>query len=618
MPAILTIHDPLRPTARPVGIDLGTTNSLVAWVDHCAPKTIAVEGASALLPSVVHYAADCSIIVGDRAKALAPDHPRDTIVSVKRFMGRGGDDEETRRLGPYDLVPGGSVVRFRVTGREITPVEVSAEILRVLKARAEQTLGTTVTQAVVTVPAYFDDAQRQATKDAGRLAGLEVLRLLNEPTAAALAYGLDRAAPDRRPNGLYAVFDLGGGTFDVTILVLDDGVFQVKSTGGDTALGGDDMDRAIARLLFERIGVDPTGASPSLTRRALDAAREAKHELTEAGSTIVRLEGREIPLERGEVDATVAPIVARTTAPVRRALADAGVGPAELDGVILVGGATRMPIVRRHCEELFGQKPLADIDPDQVVALGAAIQADLLAGEGRPDDVLLLDVNPLSLGIETMGGVVERIIGRNSSIPTAAAQVFTTYAENQTGFKIHVVQGERELVDDCRSLARFELRGIPPMPAGLARLEVELVIDADGLLRVTAKELTTGIEQQVEVKPSYGLTDEEVERMLLESFEHGSADVGERLLREVRVEADRILAAIRLAIGRDADLLDDAGKAAIDAAMEALEAAKTSRDHRAVQELVEALDAASREFAGKIMNRSIARALEGKSVDEVG
>ncbi len=612
MAPLLQIHDPRAPKSVPVGIDLGTTNSLVAWVDHCTAKTIPVDRGSPLLPSVVHYAEGGAVVVGRTAQALAPELPKETIVSVKRFMGRGGDDPETRRLGPYDFVPGGSVVRFRVHGREVTPVEVSAEILRVLQRRAEEVIGSPVTQAVVTVPAYFDDAQRQATRDAGRLAGLEVLRLLNEPTAAALAYGLEQ-----KTNGTFVVFDLGGGTFDVTVLVLDDGVFQVKSTGGDTALGGDDLDRAIALLACGKLGIDLAGASPSDKRSALDAARAVKHALTDAETADYAFGGRAVTLTREEAEAVMQPIVQRTAGPVRRALKDAGLDAGALDGVILVGGATRTPLVRRHCRELFGQEPLADIDPDQVVAMGAAIQADLLAGSAQNDEVLLLDVNPLSLGVEMMGGVVEKLIPRNSPIPTGAAQVFTTYADNQTGFVIHVVQGERELVDDCRSLARFELEGVPPMPAGVARLEVKFAIDADGLLSVAARELETGLEQHVEVKPSYGLSDEEVERMLLDAIEHGAGDVQERLLREARVEADRILGATRGAMARHPELVEDSDRHAIERAMSALEAAKQNGDHRLITERVEALDAASKELASRIMNASISRALEGRRAEDV-
>jgi len=608
--ALLQIHDPKAPKGKPIGIDLGTTHSLVAFVDHCGVRVISDPPHGPLLPSVVHYAADGRIVVGTEAQASAAKYPRETIASAKRFMGRGGSDPETLRLGPYDFVAGGSVVRFRVHGREVTPVEVSADILRELRRRAERHFGTPVGPAVVTVPAYFDEAQRQATKDAAKLAGLEVLRLLNEPTAAALAYGLDK-----RSNGTFAVFDLGGGTFDITVLVLDDGVFQVKSTGGDSALGGDDMDRAIAEVLLRESG---TGRTPESVRQAMDAARAAKHALTRHPETEVRWRERSRRMGRDELEALLGPIVERTTGPVRRALRDAGFPDGKgLDGVILVGGATRVPLVRAHVATLFGQPPLADIDPDEVVAWGAAIQADLLAGESKRDDVLLIDVCPLSLGIETMGGVAEKVIPRNSAIPTAAAMQFTTYADNQTGFEIHVVQGERELAADCRSLARFVLRGVPPMVAGMAKLEVRFEIDADGLLHVSAKELGTGIGQTIEVRPSHGLTDGEVERMLLASFENAQADVRERMIREARVEAERVLAATERALVDDAALLGAAEGEAIRAAAQGVRRAHAGADPRAVASAIEALERAAMPFVERRMNRAVEAAALGKTVEEV-
>ena len=558
--------------SRAVGIDLGTTNSLVAMVQQGRPVCLTDDAGSALLPSVVHYAADGDVLVGAVARdRFAPLFPSDTIASVKRFMGRGPRDAEaTRKLTPYAFAParvqaGGddAIVRFAVAGRRaVTPIEVSAEILSVLRARAEAALGGPLDGAVITVPAYFDDAQRQATRDAGRLAGLEVLRLLNEPTAAALAYGLDKAA-----EGTFAVFDLGGGTFDVSILKLDAGVFEVKATGGDSALGGDDFDRVIAGELLARLGLAAdAGGDRALTRRILDAARALKEALTDAVDTTVDVEvaGRAVSLRlaRAEMEALVRPVLERCAPSVRRALTDAGLEAAALSGVILVGGATRMPLVRRFVAGLFGREPLADIDPDQVVALGAAVQADILAGQegGVRDDVLLLDVVPLSLGLETMGGVVEKLIHRNTTVPCGATQTFTTYADKQTGFDLHVVQGEREMVDEVRSLARFKLGGIPPMPAGLARLEVTFLVDADGILRVTAGEQTTGQEASIQVKPSYGLSDEEVERMLLDSFAHAEADVKARLLAEQRVEAARIRGAHEAAMNDTPELLtaDDA------------------------------------------------------------
>jgi len=504
--ALFEIFDPKAP-ARPIGIDLGTTNSLVAYVRNEKPVAIADCDLEALVPSVVTYMPNGDVVVGRRAKLLAPEYPRDTIVSVKRFMGRGADDPETRRLGPYAFVDAKAgepnTVRFKVDGgRVVTPVEVSAEILRALKEQAEDELRH-VGGAVITVPAYFDDAQRQATKDAARLAGLEVLRLLNEPTAAALAYGLEK-----KQNGTFVVYDLGGGTFDVTVLLLDDGVFQVRSTGGDSALGGDDMDRAIAHELLAALGFDDKRQTPQLVRLVLDEARKAKHALTTEESVEALVPGHDsVTITRARFDELVKPLLDRTGVACRRALKDAGLKADQLDGVILVGGATRVPAVRRYVAQLFGKEPLADIDPDEVVALGAAVQADLLAGEGRSDEVLLLDVIPLSLGIEVGGGVVDKVLPRNTTIPCSAKSTYTTQEDRQTGFEIHVLQGEREMVADDRSLARFTLKGIPPMPAGMARLEITFHVDADGLLAVHAKELTTGIEQTVSVKPSYGLDD---------------------------------------------------------------------------------------------------------------
>ncbi|HET7824376.1 MAG TPA: Fe-S protein assembly chaperone HscA, partial [Anaeromyxobacter sp.] len=541
---------------RAIGIDLGTTNSLVAFVDERnRPRVLTVDEERPLLPSAVHYGADGAVEVGAAARRRAPERPLDTVLSVKRFMGRGPGDVRPEDRGIYRFDEGGAVVKLVVAGggRAVTPIEVSAEILRVLRRRAADALGGEPGGCVITVPAYFDDAQRQATKDAGKLAGLDVLRLLNEPTAAALAYGLDK-----RVQGTFAVYDLGGGTFDVSILRLDAGVFEVLATGGDTHLGGDDFDRVVAGALMER-GLEPGNASPSpaVLRGAVAAAQRIREALTteQAVSADVELpEGHLLRarLDRAELEELIRPIVDRTTAPCRDALRAAGVE--RVDGVVLVGGATRTPLVRRHVRSIFGQEPLTDLDPDTVVALGAAVQADALDRGGR-EDVLLLDVIPLSLGVEMMGGVVEKIILRNSTIPASANQQFTTYADGQTGMVIHVVQGERELARDCRSLARFTLKGIPPMPAGIPRIEITYAVDADGILQVSARELTTGIEQKIQVKPTYGLGEDEVERMLIESIEHAEEDVTERFVREWRVEGDRILSSLEAAFRMDGELL---------------------------------------------------------------
>jgi len=607
---------------RAVGIDLGTTNSLVAVVQAGQPVCLR-DATSALLPSVVHYGADGTIEVGQRAREMAVGAPRDTIASVKRFMGRGlADAQAAANLTPYRFAAAESsdaVVRFSVGGgtRAVTPMEVSAEILRVLKERAEESLGGELDGVVITVPAYFDDGQRQATRDAGRLAGLEVMRLLNEPTAAALAYGLDKQA-----EGTFAVFDLGGGTFDISILKLAGGVFEVKSTGGDSALGGDDFDRVVAGHLLRTMGLpEDAGGDAKLARGVLDAARAAKEALTTATETSVTVplpdgKTRKGNLSRPELDALVRPVLDRCASPVRRAILDAGIDVGQLSGVILVGGATRMPLVRSFVAELFGKEPLGDIDPDEVVALGAAIQADLLASGGR-DDVVLMDVVPLSLGLEMMGGVAEKLIHRNTTVPCGAVQTFTTYADNQTGFDLHVVQGERELVSDCRSLARFKLGGIPPMPAGMARLKVTFTVDADGILSVAALEEHTGKEASIRVKPSYGLSDDEVERMIRESFDHANDDMGARLLMVERVEAERILNATQAALVASADLLVSGEREAIAAAMAFLQTAKAGTDHLAIRAGIVALDEASKDFARRRMNAALDANVRGQGIDAV-
>lgn len=605
-------------TDRAVGIDLGTTNSLVACVEEGRPRVLGDEEGRALLPSVVGYEED-AVRVGWAALAAEELDPRHVIHSAKRFMGRGATERDgAGAMTPYRFAAGSErVVRFQIGARSVTPIEVSAEILRALRHRAERHLPPPVTRAVITVPAYFDDAQRQATKDAGKLAGLEVLRLLNEPTAAAVAYGLDRAA-----EGIYAIYDLGGGTFDISILELSRGVFQVLATGGDTRLGGDDMDRALATRILEESGlaIDAT-LDPRVVRQALDAARACKVALTESevadlsmpdprsGSPLVRR------VTRAELESLVMPIVARTEAAVRGALRDAGISPGDVKGVVMVGGATRVPLVRRFVGGIFGREPLCDIDPDQVVALGAALQADQLTGGDH--DIVLMDVCPLSLGLETVGGVVERIIPRNSTIPASQAQIFTTFMDGQTAMDFHVVQGERELASDCRSLARFKLSGIPPMVAGMARIQVVFHIDTDGLLEVEAREQESGVHASVQVKPSYGLDDEEVERMLEESLELAEEDVARRMVIEARTEAERILMAVDAALASDAALANADDRQAIAAARARLEESMRGSDSQLIRDRIEELDRASLPFAQRRMDRAIQSALVDHKVEEI-
>jgi molecular chaperone HscA len=596
-----------------IGIDLGTTNSLVATVRNGIPVVLPDENGRPLLPSIVRYG-EKGVDIGFAAQAAQAIDPTNTIVSVKRLMGRGLADLADARRFPYRFIDEPGMVTLSTRAGIKSPVEVSAEILRALRMRAEASLGGKLVGAVVTVPAYFDDAQRQATKDAARLAGLDVLRLLNEPTAAAIAYGLDNAA-----EGTYAVYDLGGGTFDISILKLSRGVFEVLATNGDSALGGDDFDHRVYCWIIEAAGLPPL--SPEDTRLLMVKAREAKENLTIHASapimaTLATGDKVGLTLTAELFTAITQNLVAKTLAPVRRALRDAALQPADIKGVVMVGGATRMPQIQKAVGELFGAPPLTNLDPDQAVALGAAIQANVLAGNrAAGDDWLLLDVIPLSLGLETMGGLVEKIVPRNSTIPVSRAQEFTTFKDGQTAMAIQVVQGEREKVTDCRSLARFELRGIPPMVAGAARIRVTFQVDADGLLSVSARELTAGVEAAITVKPSYGLWDADITRMLQESIAHAADDMAARALAEAQVEADQVVAATGVALAADADLLDAGERAAIDAALAEVGRCRAEADRRALVAATEALNRVTAEFAARRMNRSVARALTGRRVD---